>query len=504
MKKLIFTLITVFAFTFSYAQGDREQVPRENVLVEIGTGGWCTYCPGAAMGADDLHANGDPVAIIEYHNGDPYATDESNARNSYYSITGYPTAWFDGKYNTVVGGSHTESMYSTYLPIVTDRMDDPTSFTLEIFGEASGDDYNIVVRVHKVATYNGTNLKVRFAVTESDIQYPWQGQTEMNFVCRDMVPNDQGTAISFDSGNDQEVPLTFTYNNDWVEDQVELIAFLQDDANKYVLHSAKVMLTDLQPASPTFLAGFTADPTDMCGPGYAQFTADCIGDPISWHWTFQGGYPADSYDENPEVFYQAVGSYDVRLIISDGVHIDTAFSSKYISVHSAPEVTFADVPELCDEDWDPYELTEGTPAGGVYSGPYVTDGMYFHPTEAGVGEYNLIYTYTDEYGCVNSDNTTVVVTSCTGIGTNKDNIGLQVYPNPTQGLMTITVDANDFNQAQIRVIDMVGKVIFEQANLNINGSYKAAVDLSTLPQGVYFVTVSSGDKNISKKVFLTK
>jgi hypothetical protein len=96
------------------------------------------------------------------------------------------------------------------------------------------------------------------------------------------------------------------------------------------------------------------------------------------------------------------------------------------------------------------------------------------------------------------------VTSCTGIGDNVNNVGLQVYPNPTQGLMTITIDANNFDQAQIRIIDIVGKIVYEQENLNINGSYKATVDLSALPQGVYFVTVLGGDKNISKKVFLTK
>lgn len=499
MKKLIFTLLAVVTVISLYSQ----QVPRENVLLEIGTGGWCTYCPGAAMGADDLHENGDPVAIIEYHNGDPYATTESNARNSYYSITGYPTAWFDGSYNQVVGGSHTESMYSDYLPIVTARMAIPTSFTLEIMGSAEGDVYNIVVRVNKVAAYTGTNLKVRFAVTESNIQYSWQGQTEMNFVCRDMVPTDQGTAISFDNGNEVEIPLTFTYNNTWVEEEVELIAFIQNDQNKEVLHCAKVMINDLVPAAPTFAAGFYADPADLCGVGATDFYADCIGNPISWHWTFEGGYPAESWDKNPYVYYQAVGAYDVQLVISDGTKTDTAFADKYITVHNNPVVTFNDVPELCNEDWDPYELTEGAPTGGVYSGPHVTDGKYFHPTEAGIGEYNLTYTYTDEFGCFNSDQTTVIVTSCTGIGDNAAST-LQVYPNPTQGLMTISIDATDFNQARIRVIDLVGKVVFEQNEVNINGAYSTTVDLSTMPQGVYFVTVSGGDKNISKKVFLNK
>ena len=109
MKKFLFVVSLVFAISIVFGQ----QVDRDKVIVEIGTGTWCTYCPGAAMGADDLVANGHPVAIIENHNGDSYANQYSNARNSYYGISGYPTAFFDGG-NSVVGGSHSSSMYSRY------------------------------------------------------------------------------------------------------------------------------------------------------------------------------------------------------------------------------------------------------------------------------------------------------------------------------------------------------------------------------------------------------
>lgn len=70
------------------------------------------------MGADDLIANGQPVAIIENHTGDSFANVYSNARNSYYNPSGVPTAYFDGL-NAVIGGDHTQSMYSDYLPRVT-------------------------------------------------------------------------------------------------------------------------------------------------------------------------------------------------------------------------------------------------------------------------------------------------------------------------------------------------------------------------------------------------
>lgn len=497
MKKTIFTLLVSFTFFSLFAQVDRE-----NVLVEIGTGGWCTYCPGAAMGADDLHANGDPVAIIEYHNGDPFATTESNARNSYYNIQGYPTAWFDGSYNSVVGGSHTQSMYSSYLPIVNARMNIQTAFVLTISGGNEGDDYSINVHVEKVGDYSGTNLKVRFAVTESDIQYVWQGQTEMNFVCRDMVPDQNGTAVDFSSDDEVDVPLSFTFNNTWVAEECELIAFIQDDGNKEVLHCAKVMLTDLGGGTGGFAAGFYADATEYCAPpAVAHFNSDCNGDPISWYWTFEGGLPATSYDENPVITYLDEGSYDVRLIVSNGTDIDTAFYEKYINVHGLPEVSWNDVPELCNEDWDPYPLTEGQPGGGQYSGNYVTDGMYFHPTEAGVGNHTVTYTYTDVYGCINSANHTVSVVNCVGVGENKA-LGLELFPNPTTGLLNINISAHQFNNADLKIIDAIGKEVYHQNNLTIDGTYSATIDLSAQPQGIYFVIINGDDQRASKKIFL--
>ncbi len=83
---------------------------REMVVLEIGTGTWCTYCPGSQMGADDLVENGCSVAVIEYHNGDSFTNNYSNARNTYYGISGFPTAVFDGV-QSFVGGDHNLSMY---------------------------------------------------------------------------------------------------------------------------------------------------------------------------------------------------------------------------------------------------------------------------------------------------------------------------------------------------------------------------------------------------------
>ena len=53
MKRITLFIVLIFLYSSLLAQVDREKV-----LVEVGTGTWCGYCPGAAMGIDDLIANG--------------------------------------------------------------------------------------------------------------------------------------------------------------------------------------------------------------------------------------------------------------------------------------------------------------------------------------------------------------------------------------------------------------------------------------------------------------
>ncbi len=503
MKKLIFTLMMFLSLGLL-----AQQVDREWVLVEIGTGTGCPYCPGAAMGLDDLIANGDPVVGIEYHSynsSDPFNTPEAAQRTSYYSISGYPTAQFDGEWHEVVGGSNTQSMYSSYHPWVVSRMAIQTSFLVDIFGEHTDSLYTITIKVHKVAAYSGTNLKVRMALTESDIPYNWQGQTQIDYAERTMGGwGAAGTPASFNGNNDtQTFTTTFLFDNSWDPDNCEIAAWIQDDQNKYVLHSNKVALTQLEPPAPTFAADFEGNPTDLCDHGSVAFTDESVGSPTQWHWTFDGGYPEQSYDPNPVVYYQAPGSYDVRLIVSDGTHTDTAFKAAYINVHEIPTVTFDPVPTLCNQGDDPYELTQGSPEGGVYSGDYVSDGKYFHPSQSGVGQFQVTYTYTDEYGCENSANQTITVDECVGIVENNA-VDISVFPNPNNGVFSINLNADDFSGADLKVVDAFGKTVYEQNNINVNGTYTAKVDLSNYAQGIYFVMVSGNQKSFTKKFFVRK
>ncbi len=221
--------------------------PKQQVLLEIGTGGWCPYCPGAAMAADDMVAAGYNVAVIENHNGDPYANDASNARNSYYGITGYPTGVFDGLLR-YVGGSNTTSIMPSYLPLFNQRVNLKTPIELGIYGSSNGNDYSMDIRIQKHANLPYSNLVLHLALTESEIQYAWQGQTHMNFVNRIMVPNHLGTEIDLLNASigEHSYLLDFTKGATWVDAHCEFVAFVQDLDTKEVIQAQKVSLVDLE------------------------------------------------------------------------------------------------------------------------------------------------------------------------------------------------------------------------------------------------------------------
>ena len=235
---------TLVKTIYTYTHG------KQSVLLEVGTGTWCQYCPGAAMGADDLVVNGQQVAVVENHNADLYAYTASDARNSYYAISGFPTAIFDG-IKRLVGGDHSVSLYTSYLPMYQTAYAKKTAFGITLGdGSRVGNVYNLSVIVDKFGEtpFANSNLVLHLALTQSHIMVNWQGQTHLEFVSRAMAPNASGTPINLQNENQVTVPLTFTFNPAWGGDLLtdyELIAWVQDLTTKEVVDAEKVNLQSI-------------------------------------------------------------------------------------------------------------------------------------------------------------------------------------------------------------------------------------------------------------------
>jgi len=75
-----------------------------------------------------------------------------------------------------------------------------------------------------------------------------------------------------------------------------------------------------------------------------------------------------------------------------------------------------------------------------------------------------------------------------------------VFPNPTSGITTINYTLANASDMQMTITDLSGKVIFTQVNNNqAAGSNQFAFDATNFANGVYYVTVRSGESVVTKK-----
>jgi PKD repeat protein len=102
------------------------------------------------------------------------------------------------------------------------------------------------------------------------------------------------------------------------------------------------------------------------------------------------------------------GSHTLKYVVSNSSGCkDSATTS--ITVNAAPSATLGSIGPFCTSDPN-QSLTQGSPSGGVYSGPGVS-GTTFSPSSAGAGSHTIKYVVTNSNGCKDSATTTVTVSS---------------------------------------------------------------------------------------------
>jgi hypothetical protein len=121
---------------------------------------------------------------------------------------------------------------------------------------------------------------------------------------------------------------------------------------------------------------------------------------------------------------------------------------------------------------------------------------------AHLGTHTLTYTYTDEFGCANSADQTIVVDACTGI---PENQGVQIatLPNPTKGTFKLSVTGME-DVIRLRVINITGKTVYQKENIRVSGNFNTMIDLSGNSNGIYYIYVDGNKSSYFRKVVLQK
>ena len=93
---------------------------------------------------------------------------------------------------------------------------------------------------------------------------------------------------------------------------------------------------------------------------------------------------------------------------------------------------------------------------------------------------------------INTVNTDIIET------VNKNSV--QVFPNPSNGVFSITYDVNS-DQVEISISNLLNEVVFESSEFSNNGSIMK-IDLSDIQKGVYLLRIKDGRNQLVKKLII--
>ncbi len=152
-----------------------------------------------------------------------------------------------------------------------------------------------------------------------------------------------------------------------------------------------------------------------------------------------------------------------------------------ITLNPVPSVNLGTDITVCDYE-TPVTLNAGSHTTYDWSTGSATSTIQVTAT----GNYSVIVTNAE--GCTGTDAIQVTVESCAGI----DELAMDVniFPNPTQGTVYVTF-GTALNNASIQLMDMAGKIIFQQADFNGD---QLTLDLSNHAAGVYMVNIQQDEK----------
>lgn len=257
LQFLLFTLyLTLNSGLFAQANKEvNEEVPLKP-LFELFTSSTCSPCAYANPIFDALLLeNPGTHSVIKYQvnfpgSGDPYYTAEIGVRTSYYGVASVPSLYVNS--DQMHPNECTQEVYDSY-------QSNTTSIDIDIVN-AEIDLSNLLtveVDINALADYSA-GLKAHVAVVEKTTveNIGNNGEVEFHFVMMKMLPDAAGITLpALSNGDTETLEFSFDMSTTNMEDanDLELIVFVQDDADKSILQSEQgSILSELDDYMITF------------------------------------------------------------------------------------------------------------------------------------------------------------------------------------------------------------------------------------------------------------
>lgn len=278
MKKTTTLLSLLAVGTVAMAQS-----PRMSLYEEF-TGENCGPCAATNPQLDPILAgNSNNTIVLKWQVAIPSAPSsptslyqqnktEIDTRDNYYSISSAPNGRQDGQSQTVFGSASDHPGYITAARLnASAAVTSPFTIVMNRAWNATFDAITVTGTITASGSYTttGTNLKFRLVMAEKEVNYAIapgsNGETQFHHVARKSFPDlTNGTAMSNTWAAAQTQTFSIVCNLPsyiWDKSEVEMVGFIQDDANKKVLQA---VLAAAAPLSNDAAAKSAALPAITC------------------------------------------------------------------------------------------------------------------------------------------------------------------------------------------------------------------------------------------------
>ena len=260
-------------------------------------------------------------------------------------------------------------------------------------------------------------------------------------------------------------------------------------------------------------AQFEASETVILEGSEVNFTDLSTGEPDTWQWTFTGGDPFGSGDQNPTVLYGNPGNFDVQLTASNTLDSDTYLANGYIlvldSILCRPEV-FAgnDTIILPTGNYTAIEATAEnyqslvwtTSGDGSFDANTILNATYT-PGLNDIEQQMVYLTLTGIpiYEICDEVSHTLELAILDPTGTRFETTAdFRVYPNPASAYINIVFSTGQ-SRGVLEIINLTGEVLLAR---NVDNLSSLNLNLENFRKGIYLLRYTTGDQVYVKKIVL--
>jgi|GEM_PF-6400897 len=253
------------------------------------------------------------------------------------------------------------------------------------------------------------------------------------------------------------------------------------------------VLVSTAPPTPGLIAGDTSLCVGVAG---VAFEIDSVAGADNYVWTVTNGTLVSGQSSKlVSVDFASAAVATVSVAASNACGQSDS-SVLQVAVHALPVVTFTLPTDQYCSTGAAFSLTGGSPTGGVYSGTAVLANDTFVPATAGVGKYEITYTYTDNNGCEATATDSITVNVCSGIEDVSELLGkVTVSPNPFSLFTIVEFEKTPETIVNVTLADAEGRIV--RNFVTTDKSF--LVERNSLSTGMYYLILKSNNIVFERK-----